>query len=167
MIDELIRHWIDDQDGPIAVPVEAQKFLASATEQFSAELDAWLHERAASVIAERMGYHLRRQRARGLHRQLHSVFVAPHDADTAELDEILDVRYVVDGGAFKRLRDMTVADLEVAAATYEAAAASNEFEAAFLRRLQWRLAAHGPDARVADAMDPETVLQMRTGEQVA
>lgn len=158
-----IREWIDNQDGPFAVPLEAQRFAEHLRHTAPDVLEAWLTEHAAAFVAEAMGSIIRSRRAVAQRRHAATTFGEHAERFEAGDDEALnelDQWFAVEG-THKRFGQMVWTDIDCAASQYDALSASNAFEAAYLRAVQKRLPKNGSKT-VGDVFTAQQLRSLRT-----
>lgn len=133
-------------------------------------LDGWLHEQAVNLLRDTIATI---ERSRRGHTRVvngrHAFAAATSRAQAGDMDGIesfLGVRYII-GGARKPLSDLTVADLEAVAGDYEAQAAENALNAAFLRAVAKKLKSRRGAVTVADLFTDEQLARMWQSMAVA
>jgi len=126
-------------------------------------LHGWLHMQAVNLLRDTIATieRSRRGHARVVNGR-HDFAAATSRAqagDMGGIESFLNVRYVIDG-ARKPLSALTVSDLESVATDYEAQAAENALNAAFLRAVAKKLKSRRGAETVADLFTDEQLARM-------
>lgn len=130
----------ETSSGPYISGVVAEHIVEKLRANDPELLDGWLNVQAASFL--RHAINLRDCSARtyartATRRGVFAKAAQEHEAgNSAPLVRWLNVPFAVEDGSRKRLADLTAADLDFAASTYEARAAENAMTASFLRALR-------------------------------
>jgi len=162
-VDDFIRDRILACDDGFVLAVEAEKAVAELREKHGPTLRHWLDENAARFVTERMGEHLRSERAKTVRRRNPRAFAGAEAAfqagDAHAFDDVLDVSYCVNGEKeWKPFRSMTRDDCEYVAVDYEKDAAASAMEAALMRQVAKKLR---NGQTVGDVFTAEQVARMR------
>ena len=121
-------------------------------------LTGWLHGHAEELIWGQINTIDRsvRASARYKSRSAFASAAAEHaEGDSTALGHFLTARYVIEDGTRCALADLTAADLNFVAESYESRAKQNAFEAAFMRALAKKVrkgtvADHFTEAKIAE-----------------
>lgn len=160
-----MQAWLDAIGGDFVVAVEAEKFVAAQRETHPVEFNGWLQGNAARLVTETMTRLVQSNRMKALRRASASVFADAakryEDGDEDAFVSIFSTDYAIDEDNTRRkFGQMVWADVEFAAKDYEDRAASNAFEAAWLRAVQKRLPKNGSKT-VADVFTEDQLRALR------
>ncbi|HEX5522711.1 MAG TPA: hypothetical protein VFX53_04635 [Pedococcus sp.] len=129
-------------------------------------LAAWLDVQAEDVVYQALVRRERSQRSYVAQRERRGAFrgaiQAAEAGDRAPLRTFMDTPYTVGDNIRKRLADLTAADLEYVAETYEQRSITNALTAAFLKALAKNLG----QATVGEAFTEDQVARMWRAQQM-
>jgi hypothetical protein len=153
-----MRRLIDQETVGTYVPgIVATRIVDRLRAEDPDLLVGWLHRQAATFVREAINRRDSSLRTRARYHTPRSVFRA--DAVSGDPERVrrwMDVRFTVEDGMHMPLRDMTKANLEFVAATYELRARGSWLQKTFLQRLAEQVGRDRVEDRFSD--DDLTVL---------
>lgn len=136
-----MRDLIDQatSNGPYVAAVVAERIVEQLRDDDPELLDGFLDLQAVQIVRDMIIHRDASKRAYARVMGSRSVFAGHleqyEQGDAHALDGWLRTPFTCEGGLRKKLADLTAADLEYVASTYEARAQENALMAAFLRAL--------------------------------
>lgn len=170
-LEEFVDEWVEELGDEVIISTEVQSFLAWIFVNHPGVVEDWLRERRDEFLHRAFSDALSRRRSRVQRRGRKNVVFSQHAAafqagDLSAEEFItnvgspLDAFYEVDSdNRRKRLREMTVEDLNWTIDSYDKRAKANAFEAIYLTKLRDKMGVTDKVGEVFSDVDALTLRQ--------